>query len=610
MAFLICFTGLDGSGKTTLAKEMVEVLKKRGITSQYAYNRIAPLLTKPLMVLGRKILLKGQKRNVAYAEFRGSRSRLFRKPWIAAGYKGLILADYWWQVLMRVAVPLRMGRSVVCDRYYYDIAINLAVDLGYSDSQLEKMIDGFARWLPRTDILFVMDVPEEVSLKRKNDIPSVVYLQERRRSYLELGKLPGAVVMDGTRKLDELKNIIENKLLERVTSGGKKSGCSVLAFNTNSLLNKPNLKLLRIVGSPFSAADATPANNEEALELYNIAAKNKISMLYLEALQQQNKLDGLEGKYQEEKKRYATFIDEVAKVSKVLDDAGIDFAVYKTIRPYRAVPNDIDIIILGKGDSYRKTAAALLKAGYAYDPPDIIDSAMLASDEACERAAALAVKPAVFQGGHISPTSASFVAPGSGMMVDVRKELATNYLLWMNKDWFRGHAVSASLPNGKVIRCLEPELDLVCVMAHSLTEHMYLLGDYYNFVLKLVRMGDGSIDRLFNLVKQNRVTAAAKAFLTVTAGLHRAAFGTLTGKLAIVCDRFGVDRRETMGLVRNSFNVPHRYQLVTVLRAYTEMTPDGRFLRSAFHQALSMLNPAQTRMVVGELAKRRHRELY
>ncbi len=53
MSFLICFTGLDGSGKSTLARATVEILEERGIASQYVYNRVEPLLTKPLMEMGR-----------------------------------------------------------------------------------------------------------------------------------------------------------------------------------------------------------------------------------------------------------------------------------------------------------------------------------------------------------------------------------------------------------------------------------------------------------------------------------------------------------------------------------------------------------------------------
>ena len=39
-----------------------------------------------------------------------------------------------------------------------------------------------------------------------------------------------------------------------------------------------------------------------------------------------------------------------------------------------------------------------------------------------------------------------------------------------------------------------PELDLGIVIIHSLTEYLYLLGEYYSFLYTLARMNEGEID--------------------------------------------------------------------------------------------------------------------
>jgi len=59
-AILICFTGIDGSGKTTLAKMLVEGMKKEGIKSKYVYNRSKPFVTKPIMDVGKILLFRGK----------------------------------------------------------------------------------------------------------------------------------------------------------------------------------------------------------------------------------------------------------------------------------------------------------------------------------------------------------------------------------------------------------------------------------------------------------------------------------------------------------------------------------------------------------------------
>ena len=40
---LICFTGIDGSGKTALAKNLVCTLNSEGFKFKYAYNRVDPI---------------------------------------------------------------------------------------------------------------------------------------------------------------------------------------------------------------------------------------------------------------------------------------------------------------------------------------------------------------------------------------------------------------------------------------------------------------------------------------------------------------------------------------------------------------------------------------
>ena len=84
---------------------------------------------------------------------------------------------------------------------------------------MEEVLDRFSRLLPRPELVFVMDVPEEIALQRKCDIPSIDYLKERRRLYLHLARKNKAVILDGTKDLTELETIIRDKVLERVIPG-------------------------------------------------------------------------------------------------------------------------------------------------------------------------------------------------------------------------------------------------------------------------------------------------------------------------------------------------------------------------------------------------------
>ena len=68
---LICITGIDGSGKTTLAKNLTKYLikNKPDIRIKYVYGRYMLFLLKPIYLLSNKILLRKQDINRNYNKY-------------------------------------------------------------------------------------------------------------------------------------------------------------------------------------------------------------------------------------------------------------------------------------------------------------------------------------------------------------------------------------------------------------------------------------------------------------------------------------------------------------------------------------------------------------
>ncbi len=380
-------------------------------------------------------------------------------------------------------------------------------------------------------------------------------------------------------------------------------------LNSSLSSQNPTLKLLRTIGSPFSPKEEIPIDSCESLKLYNLAVRNKIPILYLETLKQQGKLSELEAKYEEEKAKYLRFIEGVTNVSKILDAGGIEYVIYKTIKPYPAVPVDIDIITLGNDDMHRKAAKVLLAASYKLALPGVIKTGALVNDKAYEKMARLATKP-TYKREHISPTGTNFIDPEYNILIDLRKELAMSYIIYMDKNKFRGHVIRRKLTNGKENNALTPDLDLACVIIHSVMEHLYLLGEYYTFLFQLSEMDEREIDGLINVLRENRITVAAKAFITITVGLYQAAYGAIPEKLYMISNKLGLDMAELENVRKNDFNSPHRYKISTIARTLLEKTKEKRFSESVLIQMLNMLNPKLLKLVLSELVARRKRETY
>ena len=103
-------------------------------------------------------------------------------------------------------------KNIVCDRYIYDTVVDLATDLNYSDSKRNSVLRNFLRLSPKPDMIFLIDLPEEIAYQRKTDVPSINYLRERREIYLNIGKECGMTLLDGSKELGELENLILNKV--------------------------------------------------------------------------------------------------------------------------------------------------------------------------------------------------------------------------------------------------------------------------------------------------------------------------------------------------------------------------------------------------------------
>ena len=203
---VVCFSGIDGTGKTTHATKLVKRFKDMGVPCQYARCIFEPKVSYPFMAL--VYLIKGYRRKDYY------KSRILRKIW-----NYIIILDFLYIYFTKVKIPLLIGKSVICDRYVYDWIAALKYDGLYNERASKILL----KIIPKPDLVFILDIPEEVSNVRKDDTKDAVnikdsdsamdYLSVHRRSFLEIAQSLNIPVIDATRDFKELneefyKNII------------------------------------------------------------------------------------------------------------------------------------------------------------------------------------------------------------------------------------------------------------------------------------------------------------------------------------------------------------------------------------------------------------------
>jgi hypothetical protein len=83
----------------------------------------------------------------------------------------------------------------------------------------------FLNLVPRPDIVYLMDVPEEIAFRRKNDIPSLAYLSNRRALYHRIYANGSCCLLSGLCPLKSLSDRTVNdilRIIERNAYGNEK----------------------------------------------------------------------------------------------------------------------------------------------------------------------------------------------------------------------------------------------------------------------------------------------------------------------------------------------------------------------------------------------------
>ncbi len=186
---LVCFLGVDGSGKTTASQSLCETMKRKGL--KHHYRRISsPLSRSPL--LGsyktlKAIFIKGFLR-------RPSCEKVARSAGFAFPPRIFILASLMMHLIESIAIytarvrPALRDSVVVYDRYFYDYAV--------------LYLDFCPRWLqwcyrnliPIPDVVFLLDADHFVMQARDGEHHPHFYPEQRRKYLKFTSSLPNQIL--------------------------------------------------------------------------------------------------------------------------------------------------------------------------------------------------------------------------------------------------------------------------------------------------------------------------------------------------------------------------------------------------------------------------------
>jgi len=187
---LICFTGVDGSGKTTHAKSLIDYLRTRGYPCEYKWGASRPIFSYILYGITRVLgYWKETKKDESTDPLEYAPKRVHDKNgWIC---RLIFFLDFQMKTLVTIRLPLFLGRIIVCDRYVYDLLME-SIRLNLYSSTFGKIL----LWSsPNPHVIFLMDAPWSITQARRNGMSKSLIL-DKKRIYQKLSRNLGFILIN------------------------------------------------------------------------------------------------------------------------------------------------------------------------------------------------------------------------------------------------------------------------------------------------------------------------------------------------------------------------------------------------------------------------------
>jgi thymidylate kinase len=202
---LIALFGSDGSGKTTLARALVEELRRRGLKPVIAWMRG----THTLASIIARILAK-------FSEFRGQDNPYYgvsipnsmRRLWQLLEFMSVLPL-----LLVKLVLPSILGYTVIAERYIPDFLAWVSTTTR-DENYLERLEARFMLALSaKANVRIYVTASEAELIKRRSGEVGEKFLSRQLKLYDRLAKLIKAYKIDTTDRsiketLNELLNLI------------------------------------------------------------------------------------------------------------------------------------------------------------------------------------------------------------------------------------------------------------------------------------------------------------------------------------------------------------------------------------------------------------------
>jgi len=248
--------------------------------------------------------------------------------------------------------------------------------------------------------------------------------------------------------------------------------------------------LVEIIGMPNIASACSNGLSEATLmRLFPLAIKNKVPILFLEkALKLHAESEYLQTTYEIYSKRAAVARNLIKRVFEVLNNAHLDFAVFKTVKPFPSFGADVDVILFSRED-FMQALNSLRRNG-------------------CELAGYGAFSATLYSAPHV-------------MNVDLHLQISVSRLVYLDTKLLREH-ITGIIVDDVQVPVLDGPASLITYSAHSIyKEQILTYSDFYIIVFEILQMDKRKLEITANLANELHAGLCTKTTLLLADNLIR-----------------------------------------------------------------------------------------
>lgn len=341
-------------------------------------------------------------------------------------------------------------------------------------------------------------------------------------------------------------------------------------------------ELIKCIGTPF--VEKTSKDEFRSLEeIYDKAFADRVALLYLSIHRRKDWPGILEERYMRLADRRDKTLQVVSELSNALNEfCQNEYAIFKSLKPYPATPNDTDVILFSDKDRFNAIIDHLYSKGYLFHEWAPMQTTLIHPDG----------KGKTGKG-----------KKGGTYYIDIYSDISTDYFLYIDKRSLMPN-LETRIINEQEIRNVRKEIELAISLFHNVFPERTFQLEHFYMPLYHLREDDFDIDVMIAFAEKQKLVRAIATNLTFVEHIHEELFGFVPDKVAKLLDRWGRNQWELEKFKESGAETPYMISPKTFWLTFLDKIHDNAALQSLIVQGMHMLNPVFFFDVVRSLKNR------